>query len=130
MDLEQIRQTLSEKNAKFREAFRQEDAGAVAALYTEDAVLLPPNSDTLRGREVIKAFWSAVMQMGVKDVLLTTVDLMGMVEFVCEIGKYKLTIQPEGQDVMEDFGKYLVIWKQAEGDWKLHIDIWNTSLPA
>jgi hypothetical protein len=32
---------------------------------------------------------------------------------------------------MEDFGKFLVIWRQAEeGIWKLRIDIWNTSLPA
>ena len=29
-----------------------------------------------------------------------------------------------------DQGKYVVIFKQVEGRWKLHRDIWNTSLPA
>ena len=131
MDLEQVRQIISDKDAKFGEAFRAQDAGAVADLYTEDTMLLPPNADTIRGKEVIRAFWSGAMQMGVKNVVLTTVDLMEMGDCVCEIGKYNLTLQPEGQDAMEDFGKYLVIWKQTEeGDWKLHIDIWNTSLPA
>nr|NIO33253.1 DUF4440 domain-containing protein [Gemmatimonadota bacterium] len=28
-------------------------------------------------------------------------------------------------------GKYLVVWKRGEdGNWKLHADIWNTSMPA
>jgi ketosteroid isomerase-like protein len=71
------------------------------------------------------------MQMGVKEVVLYTVDLIEMGDFVCEIGKYQLTIQPEGKKAFEDQGKYLVIWQQTvEGDWRLHIDIWNTNMPA
>ena len=131
MDLDQIRPLIDEGNAKFGEAFRQGDPGALAALYTEDSILLPPNMDMVQGKESVEGFWSGAMQMGVKDAVLSTVNLVGMGDSVCEIGKYKLTIQPEGQEVFEDHGKYLVIWKQeAEGNWKLHIDIWNTSLPA
>jgi ketosteroid isomerase-like protein len=29
-----------------------------------------------------------------------------------------------------DRGKYVVIWKRVGGEWKLHRDIWTTSLPA
>jgi hypothetical protein len=29
-----------------------------------------------------------------------------------------------------DEGKYIVIWKQVEGQWKLHRDILNSSRPA
>jgi ketosteroid isomerase-like protein len=29
-----------------------------------------------------------------------------------------------------DQGKYIVIWKQDGGQWKLHRDIFNSSLPA
>ena len=131
MDLSQIHPAIEEGNAKFGESFRQGDSGAIAALYTEDAILLPPNLDMIQGKEGIEAFWSGAMQMGVKDAVLSTVNLVGMGDFVCEIGKYKLTIQPEGQEAFEDRGKYLVIWMQAaEGNWKLHIDIWNTSMPA
>jgi uncharacterized protein (TIGR02246 family) len=131
MDLDQVGQAIGEGNTKFGEGFRQGDAGAVAALYTVDAILLTPNSDTIQGIEGIHTFWSGAMQMGVKDVILTTVDLMETGDFVCEIGNYKLTIQQDEQNTMEDIGKYLVIWKQtADGDWRLHIDIWNTSLPV
>jgi len=27
-------------------------------------------------------------------------------------------------------GKYVVIWKRDGGQWKIHRDIWNTSMPA
>ncbi len=129
MDLDQIRIAIGEANAGFRDAFQRSDATAVGALYTEDATLLPPNLNSIKGRQGIEAFWSGAMQMGIKDVVLSTVELMGMGDFVCEIGKYKLTIQPQGQNTVEDNGKYLVIWKQEGGTWKLHIDIWNTSMP-
>jgi ketosteroid isomerase-like protein len=29
-----------------------------------------------------------------------------------------------------DRGKYIVIWKNQGGLWKLHRDIWNSSKPA
>lgn len=130
MELDQVRPLIAEANTKFGEGFQQGDAAAVAALYTEDATLLPPNLGALRGRQGIETFWSGAMQMGIKKVDLSTVDLMAMGDFVCEIGNYHLTIQPPEQDPLEDNGKYLVIWKQEEGVWKLHADIWNTSLPA
>ena len=131
MDLEQIRSAIEEGNKKFGEGFRTVNARAVAELYTDDAILLPPNAGMMKGKESVEVFWGGAMQMGVKDVVLSSVNLMMMGDFVCEIGEYKLTIQPEGQETMEDQGKYLVIWKQEnEGNWKLHIDIWNTSMPA
>lgn len=131
LDLAQVQKAIEEANLKFGEAFRQADAAAVAALYTDDAILLPPNSDMIRGKQGIESFWQVVIDMGVKDAALTTVEIMGVGDMVCEIGQYALTIQPEGQEAMEDKGKYVVIWKQAEdGSWNLHVDIWNTSLPA
>jgi ketosteroid isomerase-like protein len=107
------------------------NARAVAELYTDDAILLPPNSGMMKGKESVEVFWGGAMQMGVKDVVLTSVNLITMGDFVCEIGEYRLAIQPEGLEAMEDQGKYLVIWKQDnEGNWKLYIDIWNTSARA
>lgn len=131
MDLVQVQKAIEEANQKFGEAFRQGDAAALANLYTEDATLLPPNSEMLKGKQGVETFWKGAIQMGVKDAVLTTVEVLGRGDLVCEIGKYSLTIQPEGQEAVEDKGKYIVIWKKTDdGTWKLHVDIWNTSLPA
>ena len=65
--------------------------------------------------------------MGIKDAVLTTIEVLGTGDVVCEIGKYDLTIKPEGHDAIKDIGKYVVIWKKSVGEtWKLHVDIWNT----
>ncbi|MFB0517971.1 MAG: SgcJ/EcaC family oxidoreductase [Acidobacteriota bacterium] len=130
MDIAQVRQAIEEANLKFGEAMRQGDAAALAALYTEDTVLLPPNSEMIRGKQGVEEFWQAAIQMGVQDAILTTVDVMGAGELAYGIGKYTLTIQPEGQEPVEDMGKYVEVWKlQADGSWKLHVDIWNSSMP-
>lgn len=130
MDMAQVRQSIEEANVKFGEAARSGDATALASLYAEDARLLPPNSEMIQGREGVEAYWAGGFQMGIKDVVLTTVDVMGMGDMVCEIGRANAIIQPEGQEAIEDIAKYVVIWKKAtDGAWKLYVDIWNTSLP-
>ncbi|MFQ6094023.1 MAG: YybH family protein [bacterium] len=131
MDVAQVRKSIEEANAKWVEAFNQGDAAAAAALYTNDATTLPPNSEMIQGRQGIQEFLNGAIEMGAKDITLTTVDVGGSGDTAYEIGKYSITIQPEGQEAMTDSGKYVAVWKrQADGTWKLHVDIWNTSMPA
>ena len=126
---EEVRKAIEKANLKFSEGIRQGDATAVAALYIEDAAILPPNTEMIRGRQGIEKFWRAAMQMGVKEAVLTTVELSGTGDTVYEIGNYILKIHPKGQKPIEDKGKYIVIWKHTAYGWKLHRDIWNSNLP-
>ena len=131
MDLALVRQLIEEANIKFGEAVRSSDASTLASYYTEDATLLPPpNAPIIKGREGIEAYWATGFQMGLKDVVLTTVEVMAMGDMVCEIGEADATFHPEGMDAFKDKGKYLVIWKNVDGAWKLYVDIYNSSLPA
>ena len=124
MALAQERQAIAEANIKFGEVFSSGDAAALASLYTEDAWLISQTGDMFKGREGVEAFWAGAFQMGMKEVVLTTVDVMRMDDMVGEFGKADLTIKPEGQDEIKDVGKYLVIWKKAaDGTWKLYADI-------
>ena len=129
-DVATVRKAIEEGGAKWAEAFNRGDAAGVAALYTEDATVLPPNSEIIQGRQGIQDFWSGGIQMGLKDVSFTIVNVGGSGDTAYEIGKYSLKIQPAGQEGMTDSGKYVVVWKrQADGTWKLHADIWNSSMP-
>lgn len=130
MDLDLIRKAIEVIDFKFGEAIREGNATLLAELYTADAILLPPNSEKIYGKNGIKEFWSGAIQMGVKEAALAPVHVFLMGYYACEIGKYNLTLEPPGHPTFEDKGKYLVIWKEEGGTWKLHIDIWNTSLPV
>ena len=39
----------------------------------------------------------------------------------------KLIDELDGAAATTDVGKYVVVWKNDAGTWKLHIDIWNTN---
>jgi len=129
-DLAQVRKAIEAGNLKFGEAVRKGDAAAIAALYSEDATVLPPDSAIVKGRQAIQAAWNGSLQMGVKDAVLTTIDIFGAGSYAYEIGKVLLTIQPAGQAALQQTAKYVVVWKKAaSGTWQLHVDIWN-SLPV
>ncbi len=125
----QAKRAIAAANLKFGEAVRQGNAAAVGVLYAEDAILLPPGSEMIKGRLGIQGFWQGGLNMGIKDAVLTTVDVSDFGRTAIEIGTYALKIQSEGQVSIEDHGKYVVVWKKgADGDWRLSVDIWNTSL--
>lgn len=124
----QPQEAITQANQQFMSVFNQGNAGGVASCYTAGAQLLPANLGSIAGRDNIQGFWQAVMDMGIKTAKLETVelDVVGG-ETVIEVGKYTLL---GGQEQVLDEGKYLVVWKTEQGQWKLHRDIWTTSLPA
>jgi uncharacterized protein (TIGR02246 family) len=114
-------------NEKFMAAARQGDPAALAALYTENGQLLPPNADVMDGRAAIQAFWQAALGMGIEDAKLESVEVADHGDTAIEVGRFTLY---GAEKQMLDQGKYIVVWKQEAGEWKLHRDIFNSSMPA
>ena len=121
------RPEIEEGNRRFMDSFGRGDAAGLARLYTASAQLLPAHSDFVDGTMAIQRFWQGVMDMGVKDALLETLEVEGYGETAHEVGRYTLK---NGTGEVADSGKYLVVWKQESGVWKLHRDIWTTSRRA
>ena len=65
--------------------------------------------------------------VGIKSVKIELVEVEGHGDTAIEVGKY--TLSGEAGQVL-DTGKYIVILKQADGQWKLHREIFNSSRPA
>jgi len=109
------------------ETFRRGDAEGLAALYTTDGQAFPPNSEMASGAQAIQAVWQGAMDAGLKEARLEISEVEQHDDTAYEVGKY--TLLGEGGQTA-DTGKYIVIWKQEGGQWKLHRDIWNSSRPA
>lgn len=124
---EGMRAAIAAVNEQFQKAFNTGDAAGMGQHYTEDGQILPPNGETITGPGPIADFWSAVMGMGIKGVRLETVEVQDHGSTAIEIGHFFLS---GGQGQALDNGKYMVIWKNDGGTWKLHRDIWNSSTPA
>ena len=122
-----IRDEIRRANDTFETSFQQGDAAGIAHLYTSTATLLPSGQAPIQSPEGIQAFWQGTMGQGIKQVKLKTRDIEELEDTAIELGNYTL-FDAAGQPL--DQGKYLVVWKEQQGQWKLHQDIWNTNLPA
>ena len=114
-------------NKRFEQAVSRGDAPGLAALYTENAKLLPANGQVVSGRAAITRFWQGGIDSGFKAVKLTSVEVETHGDTAYEVGKWAV---PGEGDKVYDAGDYIVIWKRANGQWKLYRDIWTTNSPA
>jgi uncharacterized protein (TIGR02246 family) len=118
-----VKSEIARLNAEFDAAFNRGDAAALGALYVEDAVLLPPGAETQKGKAAIEAFWGGMMRE-YANLHLMTVDLKRYGEHVLrEIGK--LTVESKAAPGQPIPGKYVVVWEQVAGNWRLATDIAN-----
>ena len=123
----QVTTEIRRANDLFEASFEHGDAAAMAKLYTSNGLLLPTGMDAIQGTAGIQAFWEGAMAMGLKQLKLQTQDVEEMADTAIELGHYTL-FGPDALPV--DHGKYLVVWKEQAGQWKLYQDIWNSSVPA
>ena len=112
-------------NRAFMEAVDKGDANAIAALYTEDARLLPPGAPPMDGRAAIEAYWKEGLAAGIAGLKLDTqtVDECGD-GWALEVGTAVATMG-QGADAIEASGKYVVQFREEAGTWRLAMDIWN-----
>ena len=122
-------QAINAVRKQLTDAFNQGDVAAVAALFIEEANLLPPNSPIIVGRESIQEFFQSFYDAGGRDLHLTVIDLHVSGDMAHDVGKYTLTIKPEEGEAISDSGKFVTIWKRENATWKIDVDIFNTSVP-
>ena len=121
--LAQSKADIQQLNDQWAAAFNKGDAAALAAMYTEDAYLLPAGAPMAKGRAAIEAsLKQTVTQVG--DIKITTIEVKPLgPEAAREIGT--ATFKTKAQPPQDGALKYAVVWQQESGKWKLLQDIWN-----
>lgn len=109
----------------WQSAYDAKDAAALAAIYADSGELLPPNSETIRGRTAIEAYFTESLasdvSIGLEDTGVYAHGDVGYME-----GTYTVT-DTGGATVGE--GKYVEIWRQIDNKWHIYRAIWNSNLP-
>jgi uncharacterized protein (TIGR02246 family) len=119
----QDKPTIQRLNDSWTTAFNKGDSHALAELYAADAYVLPAGSEMVHGRQAIQGFWdNAMKQLG--DGKLTTVDVQPLgPDAAREIGTFSFKTKGNAPEVVD--GKYVVVWRKMNDQWKLAADIWN-----
>jgi ketosteroid isomerase-like protein len=124
---DQIKSAMAATNDLFNsEVFGKRNFDALDNIYTDGARILPPGAPMISGRKAIKDFWRGLIQsVNAKSAALKSVDVMPAGDGAVEIGLATIDVEMEGQAPSQMEVKYVVYWKQEDGRWKWHVDIWN-----
>jgi ketosteroid isomerase-like protein len=127
MNSDELRHVIDEANRKFGAAIAGKDYAGLAALYTEDGKVLPPDAPIISGRQSIEGFWrTAANALQLTGATLRTIDIETAGDAAYEVGEAVLQLGAGQAKV-----KYLVVWRRSpDGQWQLHRDIWNNMLAS
>ena len=125
-------------------AFNANDAAAVAACYTDDAVMMNPNEVSAEGKPAIQASYQAMFHQGATKIALTPRETEVSGDWAFDAGAASITVTPKaaprkvaskraakrtGKPVEVTSRYVVVLKKQAGGSWKVHLDIGNSATP-
>ena len=114
---------------RWLKAMENNDSTAVAALYTEDAMLLPPNEPVVKGRAAIRHYLGQFPKITSFKAPLVDIDGSGNLAYAR--GTYEVTLMPPGAKTpVKDSGKFIEIRrKEPDGSWLILRDFWNPDAP-
>lgn len=108
------------------ERYELHDAAGVAALYTEDAQLLPPDAGIVSGRAAIQEFYARENPPGSAGIEIATVETLVFGDHAYRQGSFRLQGPGDGAVTA---GKFIELWKKADGQWRIHREIWSANAP-
>ncbi|MDE2220361.1 MAG: SgcJ/EcaC family oxidoreductase [Gammaproteobacteria bacterium] len=111
-------------------AYNAGDADKIVALYADDAIMMPPDGTSLKGRDAMKQYLTADMAASKAAGVSFALDAdTGGVSG--ELGWHSGTFHVAGANgASVGTGKYVEVWHRADGKWLMIRDIWNNDAPT
>ncbi len=118
IDLQKVKTIIEGIDKQFAKDFYNGDSLALAKYYSSDAKF-----GSLKGKDILSA-WGKMIRNSIKDntrnLLFTTTAFTGDSVYMVELGIYE---ERDDKDNLKNKGRYLVVWKQENGEWKIYRDI-------
>ena len=128
-----MERVLRDLDGQWSKAAAAKDLEQTVAYYSDDAVVLPPNTASAMTKEAIRNTWKDLLASPGLVITRkpTRVELAKSGDMAWLSGTYELTMNDAAGSPINDHGKYLEVWeKQPDGNWKCRADMWNSDLPA
>lgn len=111
-------------------AYNAGNVEAILALYSDDAVVMPPNVAAITGLASLKEYLAKDVAAS-KLAGITSKDGVSQVAISGDLAWHAGTsLFVDAADKVVQTGKYVEIWRRTSGRWLLVRDIWNDDAPA
>jgi uncharacterized protein (TIGR02246 family) len=124
--------TIRDADAVWSHAIETKDLEQALSFYSDDASVLPFNAPIATGRQQIRQVWSHLLSTPGFSLRFapSTVEVARSGDLAYEVGTFELTMNDAQGKPVATPGKYVVVWKQADGKWKATADIFNTDVQS
>ncbi len=124
--IDSVKAHIVKMNDSYTQRFTTKDSLYFVDRYCKDAQVLSPNTTAVISRDSIIHFFRGDGSGSDVKMELPIGNVYGDEDLVVEEGTYNF---PDGKGGSFDKGKFIALWKQEDGKWKLYREIWNTDLP-
>lgn len=114
-----------ENISAFSEFYMNSDTEGIVNCYTTDGTIFPSNQKILRGEDALRKFWTVPEKVKILHHKITPEEITVKGKTAYDYGYYEGKTQRPDGSVNEWQGKYVIVWKKVNKEWKIYLDIWN-----
>jgi ketosteroid isomerase-like protein len=116
----------------WEKVFAAKDLGKSVAFCAQDGAVLGANAPIANGAEAISKLFAGFFALPNLKMSwsVNRADVAKSGELGYTSGVYEMSFSDPSGKTIQDKGKYVTVWKkQADGSWKVLLDIFNSDLP-
>jgi uncharacterized protein (TIGR02246 family) len=121
----EAKRAIDKGNAEWIEAWEKGNPEMLAAIFTDDGIMLSQGGKVFKGRQQILERQKEAMESVTRPIKVSVVTVKIWLDgdTAYETGKYKYEYAEKGKPITEE-GRYVTTWKrQDDGSWKLSMDM-------
>lgn len=120
------REIILKNIASFSNSYIEADYEKLASFYTEDGKIFPNKTDIISGRDAIQKRWTLPEGITILNHKVTPVEITILNDTAYDYGYYEGKNKNHKNEEFTFKGKYVIVWKKIDHDWKIYLDIWNS----
>lgn len=122
---ENARNDIQGVTARFSVSYMAGDYQAMMETYHPEARIFPPRAGIISGQEAIRRRWVLPEGLSILEHRSNPESIVVLGNTAYDYGYYQgRTRLLDGSETSWK-GKYVIVWKQHDGQWKMLLDIWN-----
>ncbi|MGB1308339.1 MAG: YybH family protein [Oceanihabitans sp.] len=116
---------ISKNTEAFSQAYMDGRIDDLVNMYTNNGKIFPNNRNIISGHKDLKSYWNLPEGVKVLHHKVTPSEVVIENNFAYDYGYYQGKTFTKDKKEVSWKGKYIIIWKKVDKDWKIYLDIWN-----